>query len=201
MSIDTWFIMRHGASESNIAGVVQGVMDVPLAPLGKEQASAAGKALKELGITKVYTSPLQRALETALIVAQELQLGVSILDGLRARNLGEWAGKPRSEIKTMWADQDHPFRKDPTFAPPGGESLQAVDTRLFQAIDSTLQQSEEGERPLFVMHLIGTGALIERETGGERPGLYNAAVWKIDRSVQKAAPIFTPEGLFFPGLE
>lgn len=195
-----FFVMRHGASESNLAGVVQGVMDVPLALLGKEQAAEAGKALVGKGITRVLASPLQRALETALIVAQELQLGVSIVDGLRARNLGEWAGKPRSEIKEMWADLEHPFRKDPHFAPPGGESLHAVDQRMFAAIEQALEQESDGV-PLFVMHLIGTGALIQREVGGERPAFGNADVWEVNRETKRAIAVFESAGDKLPGDE
>lgn len=201
MAIKRYFVMRHGASEANLAEVVQGVMNVPLATLGKEQASAAGRALVELGITKVYTSPLQRALETALIVAHELKLGVSILDGLRARNLGEWAGRPRQEIKEIWSDMGHPFRNDPDFAPPKGESLKEVDERLFHEVSGLLEKGSQEEVPLLVMHMIGTGALIQREIGGERPRFNNAEVWKIDRDARKAHGIFAPDDKLLLGLE
>lgn len=199
MAINRYMVMRHGASESNIMGVVQGVVDVPLATLGKEQAMAAGLALQGKGITKVYTSPLQRALETALLVAQELQVEVSIVDGFRARDLGEWAGKPRQEIKEMWADLAHPFRKDPDFAPPGGESLRSVDERLFQAVDRILEGPEK-ELPLMVMHLIGTGALIGR-VQQERPGLPNAGVWEIISTPPGAREVFAPDGPALGGDE
>lgn len=201
MAVTRYLIMRHGASESNIAGLVQGIKDVPLAALGKAQAEAAGKAIAGIGVTKIIASPLQRALETGLIVAQQLGLQVSINPGLQARDLGEWADKPRAEIKEMWADLEHPFRKDPDFAPPKGESLRQVDERLFRAVD-TILELDEAEVPLLVMHLIGTGALVNRETQAERPSFHNAEIWEIDRTTRSARAVFKPDDdTFFPGHE
>lgn len=198
--IERYFIMRHGASESNVAGKVQGTKDVALAVLGKQQASEAGDALRGHGITKIYTSPLQRALETGLIVGERLGLQISIVNDLRARGLGEWEGKARSEIKEMWSDLTHPFRSDPDFAPPGGESLREAEERTFAAIDRVLQQGSPQEVPLFVMHLIGTGALLHR-LQGERVSFKNAEAWEIQPSTRSARSIVVPSGEMYPGQE
>ncbi len=198
--IERYFVMRHGASESNVAGKVQGMLDVPLAMLGKQQAAEAAEALRSLGITKIYASTLQRALETALIVGEKLSLQVSLVNDFRARHLGEWAGKPRSEIKDMWSDLTHPFRSDPDFAPPGGESLREAEQRVFQATDRILQQGSPDDLPLLVMHLIGTSALMHR-LQGKRVAFKNAEVWEMQPKTKQAQAIVVPADELLPGYE
>jgi|GEM_PF-2029174 len=200
-----YFIMRHGASESNVSGKVQGILDVPLAPLGYQQAQQTrDHLLAHEKITHVFASPLLRASETARVVAEGFGLEVVHSDALQARDLGEWAGYPRAEIKRMWADPEHPFRKDPHFAPPGGESLHAVEQRLYEGMDhmlASLEASSEKEvLPLFVMHLISTGALTYR-LNGQRPSLKNAEVWSLDTITKEARSLFVPDGEMLPGLE
>lgn len=189
--IERYFVMRHGASEANLAGKVQGSQDVLLAFLGKQQAAEVGDLLRPLGITKIYTSPLQRALETALIVGQRLSVQIAILPDLQARNLGSWEGKSRAEIKEMWSDLTHPFRSDPDFAPPQGESLRDAEDRIFTATQGVLQKGSSQDVPLFVMHLIGTSAVLHR-TIGERISLNNAEVWEICPSAKTARSVAIP---------
>ena len=198
MAVERYYVMRHGASESNVAGIVQGVMDVPLAPLGIRQGRLAGQQLKDEGITHIFASPLIRAKHTAELVAESLDLPVVEEPGLAARNLGEWAGKPRSEIKAMWADLSHPFRNDLDFAPPGGESLNDVEKRLFAAVEHWLQTLNGV--PLFVMHLVGTGALVA-QINGERPPFKNTEVWQLNPAAKQANPVFAPTDALLMGHE
>jgi broad specificity phosphatase PhoE len=191
MAVERYFVMRHGASEANIAGYVQGMRDVPLAMLGKKQALAAGDYLRSYGITRVFTSPLQRTLETALLVAERLAVEVSFVSDLRARNLGDWAGKDYEEIKQIWSDLSHPFRADPDFAPPNGESFRQLEWRLFRATDKILQQTAD-QLPLLVLHLEGAGIVLHRVLGKQRPSLQNAEVWEIQAVSQTASQIFVP---------
>jgi probable phosphoglycerate mutase len=194
-----FYVMRHGASEANLRGQVQGLQDIPLAQRGRVEARAAGEALREQGITAIYASPLQRAAETAQIVAEVLSLSVIPMDALLARNLGTWAARPRSEIKAMWSDLQHPFRCDPHFAPPEGESLAAVEERLWKALDPLLSGEEMG-KPLFVTHLVSTGAMVAR-FAGERPSFHNAEVWAIFPDERHAARVFCPQGDLLEGVE
>lgn len=198
--IERYFIMRHGASEANLVGKVQGSQDVPLAFLGKQQAAQVGDLLRNQGITKIYTSPLQRALETGLIVGQRLSLQISILHDLRARNLGTWEGNSREEIKEMWNDLTHPFRSDPHFAPPQGESLLDAESRIIAAVQHVLQKGSALDVPLFVMHLIGTSAILHH-TKQERISLGNAEVWEIHPSQRMARSAATPPDPKLAGVE
>ena len=195
-----FLIMRPAASLSNVEGTVQGTLDVPLAPLGKMQAKVAGEALRGETITRIVASPLSRTKETAQIVAETIGFGKSVEfhAGLCARDLGEWAGKSRESIKEMWNDLQHPFRNDPHFAPPDGESLHVVEQRTFDAIDE-INATSEG-LVLFVMHLIGTGAVIDRYTG-QRPPFNNTEVWEIFPEEKQANLLYTPSDAFLPGHE
>ena len=195
-----FLIMRHAASLSNVEGTVQGTLDVPLAPLGKMQAKVAGEALCGERITRIVASPLSRTKETAQIVAETIGFGksVELHTGLCARDLGEWAGKSRESIKEMWNDLQHPFRNDPHFAPPQGESLHVVEQRTFDAIDE-INATSEG-LVLFVMHLIGTGAVIDRYTG-QRPPFNNTEVWEIFPTEKQANQLYAPSDAFLPGHE
>ncbi|MCB9637887.1 MAG: histidine phosphatase family protein [Myxococcales bacterium] len=193
-----FYVMRHGASEANLVGKVQGIQDVPLAARGEHEAHTAGLALQGLGIQRIFASPMQRAYRTAELVAEQLGLSVEILEGLTARNLGEWAARSRADIKAMWSDLSHPFRSDPHFAPPGGESLYETEQRLWKAVDPIL--SSKDIVPLFVSHLVATGALVNR-VSGQRPPFHNAEVWVLHPTERTAEMIFRPEGDLLEGAE
>ncbi len=192
-----YFVMRHGSSEANLSGKVQGQRDIPLAHRGKEQAERAGEFLKQYPIEKVYSSPLQRALQTAMIVAEKIGAEVSILPGLTARNLGEWSNMDSSELKKMLRDLSHPLNSDPNYAPPGGESLAELQKRIWDSLEKALSM---GKIPLFVTHLIPARLLIERYSG-ERPLLKNTEVWEVDPEKRAARSIFSPEEKLSPGYE
>src|SRR3954464_6700209 len=84
-------LVRHGQSEWNAVGRWQGQADPPLSDLGRAQARAAARSLGSLDA--VYASDLQRATETALIIAEQIGIGPVILDpDLRERDAGQWSG-------------------------------------------------------------------------------------------------------------
>lgn len=88
--------LRHGESEANAAKTIAGQLDVPLNEKGREQARAAIDLLRPLGITHVTSSDLQRARETAAIVARALNLPHAIVPGLAERNWGDLQGQPQA---------------------------------------------------------------------------------------------------------
>src|SRR5687767_11323336 len=91
-------LVRHGQSEWNATGRWQGQADPPLTDLGRRQARSAAAALGT--VDAVFASDLQRASETALIIAGELGVGPVVVDpDLRERDAGEWSGLTRVEIE------------------------------------------------------------------------------------------------------
>lgn len=90
------YIMRHGQSTANAHKVVGGSQDNPLSELGKHQAEIQAKSLKDLGIDLIVCSPLQRAHQTASIVADAIGYprgDIQIIEELRERNLGSLEGQ------------------------------------------------------------------------------------------------------------
>ncbi len=94
-------LIRHGQSEWNASGRWQGQADPPLTDLGRHQAHHAAR---NLGVVDaIVASDLQRATETAMIIAEELGVGPLVIEpGLRERDAGEWSGLTRAEIDRDW---------------------------------------------------------------------------------------------------
>ena len=94
-------LIRHGQSEWNADGRWQGQADPPLTDLGRHQALHASRSLG--AVDAIVCSDLQRASETALILAEALGLGPVVVDpDLRERHAGEWQGLTRADIEREW---------------------------------------------------------------------------------------------------
>jgi broad specificity phosphatase PhoE len=92
-----FYFLRHGATPYNLDGVIQGSIDPPLAPQGREQARAAGGLLAGTPLALICTSPQRRAVETARLVAQVVDVPVTEVLGLEERHYGPFEGRPREE--------------------------------------------------------------------------------------------------------
>ncbi len=119
--------VRHGQTELNRTGRLQGRLDVPLSALGAEQAAALARGYASEAVTRVVSSPLQRAVATATAIAREHALTVEIDDRLVELDYGDWDGQPLADVPPeAWAA----WRTDAGFAPPGGEALADVSGRV-----------------------------------------------------------------------
>jgi broad specificity phosphatase PhoE len=147
-------LVRHGQSEWNAAGRWQGQADPPLSDLGRRQARAAATALGT--VDAVFASDLQRAAETAAIIAAELGVGPVVVDpGLRERDAGEWSGLTRAEIERDWpgyldppADEHAGFGPSTTAKPrrpPGWEPDDSVLSRATAALHRIHHAVGEGD--------------------------------------------------------
>ena len=96
-------LVRHGQSEWNAVGRWQGRADPPLTDLGRSNAVLAGRS-KHLGVfDAVISSPLERALDTAVTLADAIGVGPVLSDAdLMERDAGPWQGLTRDEIETGW---------------------------------------------------------------------------------------------------
>jgi len=119
--------VRHGQTELNRSGRLQGRLDVPLSDLGRRQARALGRGFASEPVRRVFSSPLRRAYETAAAIAGAHNLAVEVDDRLVELDYGEWDGLPLGDVPvTDW----QAWRADPEFAPPGGERLVDVTARV-----------------------------------------------------------------------
>jgi 2,3-bisphosphoglycerate-dependent phosphoglycerate mutase/probable phosphoglycerate mutase len=135
MTLRRLILLRHGQTDYNIDGRMQGHIDSNLTAEGHDQAAAAAPVLAELAPDRVISSDLRRAVDTAEVVAAACGLPVKFDARLRETHLGHWQGRTVAEI-----DRDYPgaiaeWRSDPAWAPPGGESRIAVVARSRPVVD------------------------------------------------------------------
>ena len=91
-------LVRHGETNANREYRYIGARDDPLSEHGQAQALQLAEALAALPVAAVYSSPLQRAYNTALPIAARHGLGVQTLDDLRESNFGTWEGLSHAEV-------------------------------------------------------------------------------------------------------
>ncbi len=156
-------VTRHGESEWNAAGRWQGQADPPLTSRGREQAARAARAAHGL-VDRVVASDLQRAAETARIVAAHLAVEVSFAVELRERDVGPWSGLTIAEVEAGWPGWVAAGRR-----PDEAEQDDAMWTRVVAGL---MRAAEPGGRAMVVAHG-GVIALLERRLGDARGKVHN----------------------------
>lgn len=101
----TLVLWRHGQTDYNLAGRVQGRVDIALNDTGRAQAAAAAPGLAALGPSRVVSSPLERAHGTARELGALTGLPVTIDDGLLERSFGVWEGLDRAAMEKGWPEE------------------------------------------------------------------------------------------------
>jgi len=125
-----FYFLRHGESEGNSAGVIQGRNDYPLARRGREQAKEIAEWLRGRGIRRVFTSPLKRANETAEIVAERLGLSPpTVAAELTELDTGVFTGLAIPEIKKRHPEQWRSFQARSWEGVRGAEPIVRLVTR------------------------------------------------------------------------
>ena len=118
-------LVRHGETDVHLSGLMQGNNGAPLNATGRAQASAVAQALKSELPFAMYTSPVRRALETAGIVSELLDVPAATLPELRELEVGELDGLTGDEMRERYPEYMKDWSKDPATArPPGGETVQ-----------------------------------------------------------------------------
>ncbi len=145
-------VIRHGETLWNREGRIQGHIDIPLSPLGLSQALRLAEALRDEPVDAIYSSDLQRALQTAAAVAQGRPLGVQTLRGLRERHFGAFEGLTWEEIHARDPDSATRWkRREPAFPVGGGESLVELQARCVGELTRIAQQ-HAGRQVAVVAH-------------------------------------------------
>ncbi|MDQ3058170.1 MAG: histidine phosphatase family protein [Pseudomonadota bacterium] len=149
--------IRHGETTWNVDARIQGSLDIALNATGQQQAARLASALAGEPISAIYASDLSRAWETAQHLGRARRLEVIADKGLRERRFGEFEGKTFAEIEAILPAQAQRWRKrDPDFAPPGGESLLALKHRVEEAA-CRLAARHPGE----LIALVGHGGVMD----------------------------------------
>ena len=145
-------LIRHAATEWNLAKRIQGRSDLPLCELGRAEASAWGARLRHLSWDRLVASPLVRAGETATSINQELKLPLEIDPRLGEQSWGDWEGRELAWVENRLTRMTPgPATRGWTFCPPGGESRRRV-WRRSQAALVEWSRRHPGETLLVVTH-------------------------------------------------
>lgn len=159
-------LVRHGQSTYNEKGLWAGFIDCPLTDLGREEARAAGEALKDVHIDTVFVSDLLRAQQTWEEMAKVLgckDIKPIIAPEIKERNYGDLAGKNKWEMKEQYGEEQWmKWRRGWNDDVPGGETLEDVYNRVVPYYQQTiLPLLKEGKTVLLSAHGNSLRALVK----------------------------------------
>lgn len=106
------YIARHGETDWNRTGRLQGATDIPLNDAGKEQAADCGLFFQDVSIEAIYTSPLKRASDTATIINEHLGLPIIELSEFKERAFGDAEGMTYEERSKVFPRKSYPNQED-----------------------------------------------------------------------------------------
>lgn len=156
----TIFLVRHGETEWNLKGKLQGHKNSPLTINGKKQALDVKKLLAPYVIHKAYTSPLKRAVDTTKLILGDRIVQVVMLNDLKEIGLGPWEGKTKEETKRSHPEAYENFWFHPQlFCLAGAETFMHLQHRLVSAIQKIFKDNP-GMNILLVTHWIAIKAAI-----------------------------------------
>ncbi len=150
--MSVFYVLRHGQTDWNLQMRLQGSTDIPLNDTGREQARHAAGLLTGHGLTKIITSPLSRAMETAGIVGEVLGLEPVVDDRLIERNFGLFEGMTIDEVhkhrKEMRGFMNPKADLDGKHYPDNAEPLGEVIERVYACVNA----HRSTDTCLFVFH-------------------------------------------------
>ncbi len=147
--------MRHGQADNNVSRILVGRhIEAHLTEQGKEQVAHAAKNLKGIAISKVYVSPVIRAVETAKIVCETLGMDYEVDERLYEIELGKLVGMNYEEVTTKFGDLFMRFytESDPVLARFGVENFGSVKQRVKSFLDDAVRRHEDSNI-LTITHL------------------------------------------------
>jgi probable phosphoglycerate mutase len=149
----TFYFVRHGQTDGNImGGLCPANNDFPLTPNGEAEAVRAGNYFVHDGIRvdAVYTSPLQRAHDTARAIADSTQAPLFVLPDLTERNWGVLGTATWQDVNAQLSRLS--FEERYAYVPEGGESWADMETRLFKTLDDIANDYDAASTIVIVMH-------------------------------------------------
>ena len=152
-------VVRHGETEWNRERRMQGTTDTRLSDLGRVQASALGRHLRDHAFTALYSSDLSRARDTARAISEHTGRKMMIDPRLQERRFGIFEGLLAAEIKTRYPEEHARFAsRDPDYQVPGGESASAFTARCLGCL-AEIAGRHPGEEVVVVTHGLVLDAL------------------------------------------
>ncbi|MCR3954677.1 MAG: histidine phosphatase family protein [Gudongella sp.] len=153
------YITRHGQTQWNTEGRLQGWMNSPLTPRGLKGAEQLRDELKGIDFDAIFTSDQYRAVKTAEIVAGDRDIEINKIMEFREIGFGQWEGMKLVDIKKKYAREfDNYMNKPMEYKSYGGESID----QLFERVEKGLQIVVDSgfENALIVAHGVTIKALV-----------------------------------------
>ena len=148
----TLYLVRHGKTDWNDQGRLQGAKDIPLNKAGLSEAKAAGITLKSVPVHAIYSSPLSRAHETAREIAKHHDLDITIVDALKETAFGIFEGITWNELLVHPLIKNGPKEHERFTATIGGaESIYETYVRASTAVDKIVSK-HPNETVILVSH-------------------------------------------------
>jgi phosphoserine phosphatase len=183
-------LARHGQTAWNVGEVFRGQSDIELDETGLKQAQLLAEYLNKRKIEAIFSSPLQRALKTAQIIASYHKLEVQVTQGLNDLSFGEWEGKPSKEVQqkdpvlfAQWVATPHLVRL------PGGDSIDDLTKRVLKLVNEVVEKYQG--TVVLVAHRVVHQALILALLG-----LDNSHFWNIRMDTAAITTFIYTQGRF-----
>ena len=146
--------LRHGQAENNTKRILAGRTEgVPLTKIGIEQAEQIGKYLKPIDISAIYSSPIERANNTAKIVAESNSIDYKLDERLTELDMGKFTRMPYDEI---FAKHGNVFLKfysnDPIISEYNVETFPHVQKRVMDMLDYIIKKHDQ-QNVILVTHM------------------------------------------------
>ncbi|WP_010295411.1 histidine phosphatase family protein [Clostridium senegalense] len=147
------YITRHGETEWNKLGKMQGWNDSPLTELGKVQAQWLRDRVENINFSKIYTSSSDRAYKTAEIIKGDRDIEIVPSLDLREIRLGVWQGLTQEEISELNKENHYNYWNKPEkyITVEGAESFEEVRDRAYRTIMKMVRENK-GKEILVVTH-------------------------------------------------
>lgn len=182
------YITRHGETQWNMEGRMQGWMNSDLTEKGIENAKRLGESLKDVNFGCIYSSPLGRAFDTAKHIRGNKKTEIVLEDNLKEMGFGLWEGMEHSKIEELYSEERFNFWNKPhLYKPIDGESFQELFNRVGEIFNSIIMENSY-ENILIVSHAVVIKAIyaivkkIPLEDFWSHPFMYDTCLTLLETS-------------------
>ena len=161
-------LARHGLSDWNTLNIIQGQQDRPLSPLGFQQRKDLFFMMQPVKLARIFTSTLQRTIQTALPISEEKKIPLEKMPELNEAKLGVFEGENKQSFADDFSKKMYQSFLDDevnVILPGGGENLKMVDERIAQPVALFLDAVKLSGHTLVVGHRNVNKMIIRRLLG------------------------------------
>lgn len=178
--------LRHAQAKNNVERILAGrTKGIPLTQTGIQQAEKISTFLQPLKISTIYSSPIERALHTAEIVANKLDLGCKIDDRLTEIEMGSFSGMQYDEMFAKYGNVFLKFYQDsPLIQKNGVETFSSVKKRVLDMVNHC-SKKHEGQNILLVTHMDPIKAMISTVLQPKPESLYELVIRNASLTIVK----------------